>query len=502
MNRFKCSYCGATINTPDDYAEEMAKCPECGHSTAIPVESSDKPIVEDHSQKISDEISSPEKDKDTAVPQIIEEKKFLSTTSIISILSFVIVLVCVVGMIYSIYETFILKKELASQKNVIKQATTKKGTILQLKEEKAELKKELDEQEKKLYELEKQQNDLVKQINDLVKETDEVRKERDKLRESIVSKEDEKIAELKEKPTIIDIDKDFSDNAAVFEEVVMKFVNRKQGIFKNQIGKNIYPQFLSEIVKMSFDKTFSNESVIFNFLAVGSNAKKLHISNFLKKYDDFYFKSIMHGEVELIDVKDISGTPSLWTGKAAYFDGNGYLKIPSMPLHLDGIFSISFWIKLTGVANCGIVEQKNSNSSYSWLKIGIIGNGNPYMSFHESDIGSSVSLDDDWHFLVFQYNTGTQEIWVDGKLMRKNKSRPFCGSGGQMYIGKAIENSQVKNFQGYIDDFSIYFRHLDHEFMRQIIAIKNDISYPKVRIKSPARQTRNRNIPPSPKPRY
>ena len=218
------------------------------------------------------------------------------------------------------------------------------------------------------------------------------------------------------------------------------------------------------IVLMSFSSGFGNTTNLLWHLDLEGEKQFFDTP---EKRDTFYFDGIVHGNVKLVDVQAIPGTPAKWHGKAAYFDGrDSYIEIPTMPLHLSS-FAISLWVKTMSRANYGIVEQKDSDSPFEWFRIQTIDNRQPYMSFHGSNFHGSDTkctdeLNNNWHHLVFQYDydDGEQEIWVDGKRRMREYTPSFRGSKGKMYIGKAAEfaDGNTLSFYGFIDDFRIYLR--------------------------------------------
>ncbi|EEF57126.1 LamG domain-containing protein [Pedosphaera parvula] len=157
------------------------------------------------------------------------------------------------------------------------------------------------------------------------------------------------------------------------------------------------------------------------------------------------------------------GTVELRDG-AAYFDGKeSWLDIPHIDLS-GRPFAVSMWIKITGSKPMyGLVAQRGDNTPNQWLHLMLRGGRQPYLGFLVNDAISprDIALNT-WAHLVFQYNDGNQEIWVDGQLLCARKSIAYEGKKGPTAIGKSPNWNNVpsKNFEGYIRDVRFYGRAL------------------------------------------
>jgi hypothetical protein len=164
------------------------------------------------------------------------------------------------------------------------------------------------------------------------------------------------------------------------------------------------------------------------------------------------------------DLRDISGNNlhgrpvgdvKLQAPGFALFDGSGdAIQLPHIPL--DGrSFAICFWARADKPNDQqGFFEQRGGSGRNTMLHLQTR-NNLLRMGFYANDTDTSTPLrpPGQWQHLVFQYGSGKQQIWMDGKLIGSKESIPFSGTTGDSYIGRAVFS---RDFVGGMLDFRIY----------------------------------------------
>jgi hypothetical protein len=147
-------------------------------------------------------------------------------------------------------------------------------------------------------------------------------------------------------------------------------------------------------------------------------------------------------------------------GYAQFGGSRDYIRLPHMPLN-GRSFAISFWVRLDK-ENEGnsFLEQIAGRQRNMMLHIETRNARRPRMGFFANDIDSSTSMAKagTWQHLVFQYGSGQQQIWLDGKRIAARSSIPYSGAAGNMYLGKSPKWTGMphSDLDGGMLDFRIY----------------------------------------------
>jgi hypothetical protein len=191
-------------------------------------------------------------------------------------------------------------------------------------------------------------------------------------------------------------------------------------------------------------------------LLVDFNAKTLKIGAVLAKVPN---KGKLGGIFELVGspvVKQIEGV------KAAYFDGNSYLKLSKKaPASLDwnSPFTASVWVynPTIEMGECLLAWNSRENmlqSSYAALmygtgNYGAVAHGDGAVDLHYKVVPTKGQ----WHHIVVTFDGMLENVYVDGKLNTQTPISLFVEKG-DILIGASGEPTE--NFSGYIANARLY----------------------------------------------
>ncbi len=161
-----------------------------------------------------------------------------------------------------------------------------------------------------------------------------------------------------------------------------------------------------------------------------------------------------------------SSAPS-WTndgkfGKALSFDGGDYIRVPnSTSLQLVNEISVSVWIKLSNLADAGIVSKSglnNSNGDYA-LATGCGSANNNQITFGingECGLTSQTTITTgEWYHLVGTYDGTALRLYVNGDLDQTLAETDSINTNStDLIVGGYYSSSYLT--QGTIDDLRIY----------------------------------------------
>ena len=161
------------------------------------------------------------------------------------------------------------------------------------------------------------------------------------------------------------------------------------------------------------------------------------------------------------------------------FSGGNTITIPhSTSFEFEGDMSFSLWVRTATNNNVATWLMKytanmigfsaslsTSSQANATLARWDIGNGltNQYGFQYSSLTGTSVT-DNSWHHIVGTFTNNTQRIYVDGVLIGSiaNNQNGVGSNTLNLTIGKDPSFGNNRNFNGQLDDLSIYNRALTH----------------------------------------
>ena len=158
---------------------------------------------------------------------------------------------------------------------------------------------------------------------------------------------------------------------------------------------------------------------------------------------------------------------------AAVFDGDeDYALFPTLPLD-DKPFAISVWLKLEGpLSNYSIFQQKDRGARSEHLHVMLRLDLNPYFGFYMNDLRSphSLSPEDGWRHLVFQFTGEEQQVWVDGELDISRRAGAFLGTSGPFEIGRSQSwtNVPAGMWHGKMRDLRVFDKTLTERQIRAL----------------------------------
>ena len=169
---------------------------------------------------------------------------------------------------------------------------------------------------------------------------------------------------------------------------------------------------------------------------------------------------------------EVSGIVELKDG-AAWFSGKeDWLELPFIALN-DRPYSIAVWVKPIGDSpSYGLLAQYDRSEPNHHFHLMIRDGLRPWLGHYENDLVSPVSLSNggDWQHLVFQYASGRQRIWINGRLVCERKAVAYRGTSGPTCLGKNPywRNVPARDFTGWMSDFRIYDRALAFEEIKTL----------------------------------
>ena len=166
--------------------------------------------------------------------------------------------------------------------------------------------------------------------------------------------------------------------------------------------------------------------------------------------------------------------------QAASFDGRtAYINIAKQLLSENDNFTISFWLKSSGVQDPLSVPISQGHGSMQGLAFQYGYPSQNSLSFIWGDGSAWRHLDFDclksdttWHFLAATKDGNTISVFKDGNLHRQTSNYPLIFGSFNFNIGRDTHNTDTDHrcFSGNIDDIRIYNRAL---FQAEIKALYN-----------------------------
>lgn len=154
----------------------------------------------------------------------------------------------------------------------------------------------------------------------------------------------------------------------------------------------------------------------------------------------------------------LGGTGPTGLGNAVTFTPNSYVIAP-LPTTANNNVAIEAWIFATaiGTFNQGIVYLGNNSSGYGiTLNANFVANGAINIR-HANQGGDRITTANvaanKWHHVVYNINSGVDELWFDGDLVYSSGPSSPNTPIGNLYIG--FDGNQ-QYFTGMIDEVAIY----------------------------------------------
>jgi len=159
-------------------------------------------------------------------------------------------------------------------------------------------------------------------------------------------------------------------------------------------------------------------------------------------------------------------------GNGVNFNGSARIYFAGHFTASNSPFSVSFWMKssttgLSTIFSDGSAWDDNYAGVYLWLGDS---SGKPTFMLRNgaggtSNLQSTTNVyDGNWHHIVLtctgDTSTNGQKFYIDGSL-NTQKTPSFnvvSPSGSYYYLGSARYDSNLYNFNGYLDDFAIFSR--------------------------------------------
>ena len=151
-------------------------------------------------------------------------------------------------------------------------------------------------------------------------------------------------------------------------------------------------------------------------------------------------------------------------GSALYFPGYDYSSYvvcdDSSDMDFANGLTVSAWIKSAGADDTWASIVTKGLSSWRLVR----NNTTSSLSFHFNQAGggeyqangSLAVFDDQWHHVMGVYDGSSVRLYVDGVLDAEGGAGPVNVSSDPVYIGSRVNNTNNRNWIGYIDDVRLY----------------------------------------------
>ena len=155
-----------------------------------------------------------------------------------------------------------------------------------------------------------------------------------------------------------------------------------------------------------------------------------------------------------------------FSGKSIYFDGvNDYISVPHQSdLNLTSSFTISTWFKSgnTGQSQKYLLNKENRYALiYNYKQDSV----EFYSGFYTGDdprIGTSMYVDDQWHYITYTYDGNVLKGYIDGELkVNEEKSFVLATTNENLLLGTA--ETGIGFVEGNLDETSIWNTAITHD---------------------------------------
>jgi hypothetical protein len=177
-------------------------------------------------------------------------------------------------------------------------------------------------------------------------------------------------------------------------------------------------------------------------------------------------------------------------GKAASFDGAGWIAVPDAPsLHASTALTLAAWVKPQGLGTAdfspGIIAKRNGfqdNVAYTLFLWNFDGTATGPQSYVYSDASSdrffanvNLIVNDAWAHVAMVYDggLGSAKIYINGALVTTSLTAPASipAYTPELRIGD-LSNSDTQPFQGLIDEAAVWTRALSDAEIAQVFALQ------------------------------
>lgn len=154
-------------------------------------------------------------------------------------------------------------------------------------------------------------------------------------------------------------------------------------------------------------------------------------------------------------------------GKAAYFDGTGYLQVSNFTDFMTGAFTIEMWVEYDyQTADYPTFIRRDGNGKTILIRtrgpnVGRHGDIESYDSGKSNYMNAGVNTYtlSDWHHVAFTSSGSTQRLWVNNIENANSYENGVRSAGGTgttppLYFGRG--SGATEYFTGYLAHIAIY----------------------------------------------